>query len=119
MGDKDISAYGLQYNAPRSGHADMWNRQYVPVMPVSSLALASRRVPRDVPKRVMYCCAPVAERLWASLVHAWGRGPIGLPACVLRDCLQFPVRQIVAICVPPLLVSSMSRLRRALMPTLL
>ena len=61
LGDKDISAYGLQYNAPRSGHADMWNRQYVPVMPVSSLALASRRVPRDVPKRVMYCCAPVAE----------------------------------------------------------
>ena len=40
--------------------------------------------------------------LWASLVRALGRGPIGLPAYVRRVCLQFPVVQSVSICVPPL-----------------
>ena len=36
------------------------------------------------------------------LVRALGRGPIGLPAYVRRVCLQFPVMQLVSICVPPL-----------------
>ena len=43
LGDKDISAYGLQCSAPRSGQSDMWNIQHVPVIPVSSIALTSSR----------------------------------------------------------------------------
>ena len=39
-------------------------------MPVS-LALASRRLPRDVPKRVMYCWAPVGERCGPAWCVNW------------------------------------------------
>ena len=72
LGDQDISAHGLQCSRPRPGHADMWNRQYAPSMPVYSLALVGRRLPRDVPKRVMFCCAPVGEGCGPAWCVHWG-----------------------------------------------